>query len=303
MRKSLIISHKQIENRIFTIRDVQVMIDHDLAELYNVETKRLNEQVKRNKKRFPEKFMFQLSEYEWKFLQSQIATSEKEKNLQSQNATSKRRTLPYVFTEQGVAMLSAVLNSETAISVSIQIIDAFVKLRHIIYENSLINHRLEKLEINKIESDQKFNKIFTALECKSKIPDQGVFFEGKIFDAYEFASKIIRKAENSIVLIDNYIDENTLVLLSKKNKGVEVKILTKKINETLKLDVQKANEQYENFELIKFNKSHDRFLMIDNKEIYHIGASLKDLGKKWFAFSKMDKISLESLFKEINKLI
>jgi len=303
MSKELIISRAQIESRIFTIRGLQVMVDYHLAELYEVGTKRLNEQVKRNINRFPVSFMFQLSASEWENLQSQIATTTKNDDLRSQIATTKRRTLPYVFSEQGVAMLSAVLKSNTAISVSIQIMDAFVNMRHILLEKSLINHRLDKMELKQIETDQKFEQIFKALERTDAIPIQGVFFDGQVFDAYELASKIIRTAQKSIVLIDNYTDESTLTHLAKKKKDVKVLLLSKNVAKQLTLDVQKANEQYGGFELKTFTQSHDRFLIIDKKEVYHMGASLKDLGKKWFAFSKMDKNSVESLMNEIEELL
>lgn len=294
MINEIVISEKQIENRNFTIRGKQVMVDYHLAGLYQVETKRLNEQVKRNLKRFPESFMFQLSDSEWNLLQLQIATNEPENNLRSQIATTKRRTLPFVFTEQGVAMLSAVLNSEIAITVSIQVIDAFVKMRNVFNQNTLINYRLDKIMLEQLENNQKFEQIFKALE-RNTIPNQGVFFDGQVFDAYELASKIIRSAKESIVLMDNYIDETTLTHLAKKIHDVKVLLLSKNINKQLALDVKKANEQYGNFEIKDFNKSHDRFLIIDSSEIYHLGASLKDLGKKWFAFSKLDKNTVESV--------
>ena len=183
MSKEPIISQAQIESRIFTIRGLQVMIDFHLAELYEVVTKRLNEQVKRNISRFPVSFMFQLSDNEWENLRSQIATTPRNENLRSQIATTKRRTLPYVFTEQGVAMLSAVLKSNTAISVSIQIMDAFVNMRRILLEKSLLIQRLDKLELKQTETDHKFEQIFKALERKDSIPAQGVFFDGQVFDA------------------------------------------------------------------------------------------------------------------------
>lgn len=291
MKNELSKSITYVENRIYTIRKVQVMLDSHLAVLYDVETKRINEQVKRNIKRFPSSFMFQLSASEWDNLQSQIATTVFDDDLRSQFATTKRRTLPYVFTEQGVAMLSAVINSETAISASIHIMNAFVKMRHLLIENSLINHRINHLEVKQKETDSKFEQVFKALESNA-IPTQGLFFDGQVFDAYELASKIIRSAQQSIVLIDNYIDETTLIHLSKKGDAIKVLLLTKTISKQLNLDVQKVNEQYGNFELKSFNKSHDRFLIIDNNEIYHLGASLKDLGKRWFAFSRLDRNSV-----------
>jgi len=299
MNNELSISQKHIENRIFTIRAVQVMLDYHLAELFIVETKRLNEQVKRNTKRFPLSFMFQLTLPEWDKLQSQIATKEISDDLRSQIATAKRRTLPFVFTEQGVAMLSAILNSDTAINVSIQIMDTFVKMRQIVLQNSLINLRLDKIEIKQLDNEQKFEQVFKALESKNTIPNQGVFFDGQVFDAYELASKIIRSAKATSVLIDNYMDESTLTHLSKKIKEVKVLLLTKTVSKQIILDIKKANEQYGNFEIKPFSKSHDRFLIIDHTEVYHLGASLKDLGKKWFAFSKLEKNSIANILNEI----
>lgn len=222
-----------IENRIFTIRGIQVMVDRDLAEMYQVEVKRLNEQVKRNKDRFPIQFRFQLTNIEKNEL---VANCDRFENLKHSS------TNPFVFTEQGVAMLSAVLNSDTAINASIQILNAFVKMRQVLLKNTLISHRLDKIELKQLETEQKFERVFKALDSPNAIPSQGVFFDEKVFDAYELASKIIRSATKSIVLIDNYIDENTLTLLSKKEKKVKVLLLTKNITKQLNLDVQKAKE-------------------------------------------------------------
>lgn len=303
MSKELTISQTQLESRIFTVRGVQVMIDYHLSELYNVETKRINEQVKRNIKRFPESFMFQLSASEWESLQSQIATTEKVSDLRSQIATAKRRTLPYMFTEQGVAMLSAVLNSDTAINVSVQIMNAFVKMRHILLENSLINHRLDKMELKQLETDQKFEQLFKALEDKSLTPKQGIFFDGQIFDAYTFTGDLIRSAKQSLILIDNYIDDTVLTLFTKRKENVSADIFTKNISNQLQLDIDRHNQQYSTINIYRFDKAHDRFLIIDQEEVYHFGASLKDLGKKWFAFSKMDKTSVENILTQIKELI
>lgn len=303
MSKAMMVSTFEIENRIFTLRGVQIMVDFYLAELYQVETKRLNEQVKRNIARFPVSFMFQLNAVEWEQLQSQIATTKTTKDLQSQIATAKRRTLPYAFTEQGVAMLSSILNSETAIEASIRIIDAFVGMRKHLIQSSLLINRLDRVEQKQLETDQKMEQVFKALESRDTIPTQGVFFDGQVFDAYELTSKIIRTAKQSIVLVDNYIDESALSLLAKKTKGVKVYLFTKNVTKTLELDVKKASEQYSNFELKAFAKSHDRFLIIDQSEVYHLGASLKDLGKKWFAFSKMDAKSVEGILNSILELL
>ncbi len=291
------LSNKQIENRIFEIRELHIMIDYHLAELFQVETKRLNEQVKRNIKRFPTSFMFQLNNTEWEYLQSQIATTDKNNNVQSQIATTKRRTLPYVFTEQGVAMLSAVLNSEVAINVSIQIIEAFVTMRKILLENALINFRLSNIEQNLLITEQKFEQIFKTLESKTTIASQGVFFNGQVFDAYTFVSDLIRSAKKEIVLIDNYIDDTVLTHFAKRKKIVECTVYTKNISKQLQLDLKKYNNQYIPIKIKEFKEAHDRFLIIDHKEVYHFGASLKDLGKKWFAFSKMNSSSVSILTK------
>ncbi len=306
----IILDIQQIQNRIIAIRGEQVMIDNDLAELYGVETKVLNQAVKRNIERFPAKFRFQVTSEELNFLRSQFVTSNDERNLYSnkdvadegslrsqivtlENGRGKhRKYLPYAFTEQGVAMLSAVLRSDTAVQVSIQIMDAFVKMRRFLSSNAAIFNRIDSVEKNlleyKTESDSKFNKIFEAIEEKNIKPKQGIFFEGQIFDAYKFVSDIFRSAKTSILIIDNYVDDSVLTHLTKKKKTVKVSIYTKNISEQLELDVKKFNSQYKNLTLKKFNKSHDRFIIIDDKDIYHFGASLKDLGKKWFAFSKFD---------------
>src|SRR3989339_462277 len=281
-----------IQSRIYTIRNAQVMLDIDLAELYDVEVKRLNEQVKRNIERFPQEFSFQLTVEENNSLRSQFATS---------NKKGGRRYLPYVFTEQGVAMLSGVLRSNTAVEISIQIINAFVAMRKFISANAQIFHRLEGIERKqieyKVETDEKFKKVFDAIEEKDIKPRQGIFFDGQIFDAYQFVSDLIRTARKSIIVIDNYIDDAVLILLSKADKKVQITILTKTISQQLALDVKKYNEQYPAITIKEFPNFHDRFLIIDGKTVYHFGASLKDLGKKWFAFSKFDKDAFKLLEK------
>lgn len=292
MSKELTISQKEIENRIFVFRNSQIMLDRDLAEMYQVETKVLNQAVKRNIERFPQQFRFQLTDNEKMEL---VTICDRFESLKYSSVN------PYAFTEQGVAMLSAVLRSDVAVKVSIHIINAFVEMRKLIANHSGLLQRMDGIERKQLETDQKFEKVFKALESKDLIPAQGVFFDGQVFDAYNLASKIIRSAKKNIVLIDNYIDESALTHLAKKTKAVKVLLLTKTITKQLTLDVKKANEQYGNFQLKTFTKSHDRFLIIDNMEVYHLGASLKDLGKKWFAFSKMDKNSVESILKEIQK--
>ena len=304
------ISPVLIENRIFTLRGEQVMIDFYLGELYQVETKRLNEQVKRNIKRFPESFMFQLSESEWDDLQSQFATAENSTYLQSQIATAKRRTLPYAFTEQGVSMLSAVLNSDIAIEVSIQIMNAFVEMRKTIGNHQQLLQLSSDFTKHKLETNEKFQQVFKALEGPEIQKKQGIFFDGQTYDAYNFVNILIRQAKKSIVIIDNYVDDSVITQLTQKHKNVQVTILSKTISKKLQLDIDKANTQYPSFKGKIFAKSHDRFMIIDQKEVYHIGASLKDLGKKpvksgvesWFAFSKLEADSV-SIVQSVNEMI
>jgi len=255
------------------------MLDYHLAELYQVKTKRLNEQVKRNIKRFPESFMFQLSQTEWK-------------NLQSQIATAKRRALPYVFTEQGVAMLASVLRSEIAVNVSIAIMTAFVEMRKSIGNHQQLLKLSDDFVAHKLKTNQNFEQIFKALEAPELKNNQGVFFDGQTYDAYDFLSKLIKKANQSIVVIDNYIDDSVIMQLTKKAKYVKVFLLSRTFDKKLQLDIDKANTQYPTFKAIIFSKSHDRFLILDGTDVYHIGASLKDLGKKWFAFSKLKSDSV-----------
>lgn len=277
-----------IENRIFNIRGMQVMIDRDLAELYGVETKAINQAVKRNIERFPSMFRLQLTEIELTELVTICDRFEKLKHSSS---------LPFAFTEQGVAMLSAVLKSETAVKVSIQIMQSFVEMRKFIGNNALIFQRLDKLERANLETDVKFEQIFKALENNDVKPDKGIFFDGQVFDAYKFVADLIRNAEKSIILIDNYVDDSILSLFTKRKTGVIFNIYTHQISKQLALDIKKFNAQYEPIEVFEFKLAHDRFLIIDDNELYHIGASLKDLGKKWFAFSKMDSEVLPLLSK------
>jgi len=282
------IIQKEIETRIYSLRGVQIMLDKDLADFYQVKPIRLREQVKRNSTRFPEDFMFQLTEEEVNLMVSQNAIPSK-KYLGGY--------LPYVFTEQGVAALSAILKSERAVFVSIQIIRAFVELRKLVLNNAGLFQRLNKMEVKQIEADQKFEQLFKALESREQQLEKGIFFEGQVFDAYAFVAGLINKANKSIILIDNYVDETVLIMLAKRAKGVVATIYTKQINKQLELDLKKYNEQYPIITIRTLADSHDRFLIIDQQELYHIGASLKDLGKKWFAFSKMDSLTSDVLNK------
>ena len=303
INKNQIIPIGRIQNLIFTVRSVQVMLDSDLAKIYGVDLKRLNEQVKRNLDRFPENFRFQLTKEEYNGIVSQPAASESN-SLRSQNATLEskrgkyRKYLPFVFSEQGVAMLSAVLRSETAIKVSVQVIQAFVEMRKFIAGNALVFQRLDTIERKQLETDGKFEKVFRAIEAREVKPANGIFFDGQIFDAYVFIKGLIRKAKSSIILIDNYVDETVLMMLSRRKKNCKALIYTQKITGQLKLDLKKHNEQYPAVEIKRYDKSHDRFLILDKKAVYHIGASLKDLGKKWFAFSLI-KFDAKELIKKL----
>ena len=278
----VIASKETIQNKIYTVRAMQVMLDSDLADLYQVETKQLNRAVTRNLKRFPESFRFQLTKEEYDDI------------LRYQNGTSSitghggRRYMPYVFTEQGVSMLSAVLKSDTAIEVSIKIMEVFVMSRKLIGTQFPMFERLERIEQRISHHDEKFKILFDALEDTSTVAHQGIFYDGQVFDAYVFIAKLIKSSKISIKLIDNYIDESVLILFS-KNQNIQVTLYTSNMSKQLKLDLKKYNTQYVPIEVKKLDVSHDRFLIIDDAVIYHIGASLKDLGKKWFAFTKMDE--------------
>lgn len=274
------ISISKIEKSIFTIRGLQVMLDSDLAEMYQTETKYINRAVNRNLSRFPEAFAFELTQDEWTNLKFQIGTSSAQHGG--------RRKLPTVFTEQGVSMLSAVLNTEVAIMVSIQIIQAFVAMRKTLGQLQGVIQRLEGVEIKQLQTDSKLEQVLKALE-KNQPAKQGIFYEGQLFDAHVFACDLIKEASKTLVIIDNYVDESTLLLLSKRKKQVSCTVHTR-INATLKKDLEKYNQQYPAIDLVENRSSHDRFIVIDNTQLYHIGASLKDLGNKCFAFSRMDEV-------------
>jgi len=278
---------EDIKNLIYTIRGKQVMLDSDVAMLYHYTTKRINETVKRNEERFPEKFCFQLNETEFENLRSQIATL----NIKVNNGSVVRKYLPYVFTEQGIAMLSGLLKNEIAIKVSINIMDAFVEMRKFLANNANLFNRLTTVEYKLLEHDKKFDKVFNELQKnKEEEFNHQIFFEGQIYDAYSLIIDIIKSANEKILIIDNYIDDTVLKMLSKKNKNVEVIILTSSKCNITNLDIQKFNKEYPKLEVSTTNKFHDRFIIIDTTKLYHCGASLKDLGKKCFAISKMQDI-------------
>ena len=288
-KEMTVIDRNSIESKILNIRNKQVMLDSELAAIYGIETKVFNQAVKRNIERFPDDFRFQLTEEEMDAFfkpasRSQIVTLNSSGNLRGSNIKYR----PYAFTEQGVAMLSAVLRSETAVKVSIEIMNAFVQMRHYLQENANIISRLTNTETKLLEHDKNFEKIFAALESNSKPKKEGIFFQGQIFDAYVFFQNIIQKAKKEVILIDGYVDLSVLERFSKKKSGVQVTIYTDSKTKISALDVQKFNSQNPQLTLNYTSKMHDRFLIIDNKTVYHIGASLKDLGKKCFAFELME---------------
>ncbi len=272
------ISNEEIKNLIYTIRGKQVMLDSDVARLYHYETRRINETVKRNSERFPIEFCFQLTSQEYEFLKSQFATSK---------IRGGKQKLPYVFTEKGILMLSGLLKNEVAIEVSIKIIEAFVEMRKFLSVNGQLFERLTNVEYRILEHDKKFDKIFDQLQHDENIK-QKIFFEGQIYDAYSLIIDIIKKANKKILIIDNYIDDSVLKMLTKKNMNVEVVILTSDKSNIEKIDIQKFNKEYPILKVAKTNKFHDRFIVIDNKDMYHLGASIKDLGKKCFGINKLE---------------
>ena len=287
-----------IETLIKVIRGQQVMLDKDLATLYGVEAKVLNQAVKRNIERFPDDFRFQLIKEEC--LRSQIVTLNEK---QGQHL----KYMPYAFTEQGVAMLSSVLRSQTAIDVNIQIMRAFVSMRHFMVNNASVFSRLETIEYHQLEmqqhqqeTDKRIDEVFRRLDEGNAKPKQGVFYNGQVYDAYTFVSDLIKSAKKRIILIDNYVDETVLTLLDKRENCVSAVIYTQQISRHFQLDIDRHNAQYAPIDVETFRLSHDRFLCIDD-DVYHIGASIKDLGKKWFGFSKMEILTPNELVERINR--
>ena len=281
-----------IENRIYSIKDIQFMLDSDLAELYGVETKRINEAVKNNIDKFPDDFYFELTKEDDEFLRSKFSTFKE--------SLKNRKYSPKVFTEQGVYMLATILKSSIAIQITISIIRAFAQMRKVVHNNIFIQEQLKELEKRQIsfevKTDERLKTIFNAIETKEIKPKQGIFYDGQVYDAYAFINNLLKNAKSEVVLIDNYIDDTIFTLFSKYPK-INFKIYTTKISKQLELDFSKYQTQYKNIEIIEFKKSHDRFLIVDNIDIYHLGASLKDLGKKWFAFSKFEIESFDILEK------
>ena len=286
------LTNEEIKDLIYTIRGKQVMLDSDVAMLYHYTTKNINKAVKRNIDRFPEDFCFQLTEMEFQNLRFQIGTLNKKVN----NGEVTRKYLPYVFTEQGISMLSGVLKNEIAVKVSVNIMRAFVEMRKFLMLNGQVFERLTNMEYKLLDHDKKFDEIFNQLQLEENIK-QRIFFEGQIYDAYSIIIDIIKKANNKILIIDNYIDDSVLKMLTKKKNNVEVVILTSNKSNIQNIDIQKFNKEYPILKIAKTNKFHDRFIVIDNKEMYHLGASIKDLGKKCFGINKIEDVEI------INKII
>lgn len=286
---------EDIRNLIYTIRGKQVMLDSDVAMLYRYETKNINKAMKRNKDRFPEDFCFQLTNEEVENLKFQNGTS----SLRTENSYGGRRKLPYVYTEQGISMLSGVLKNEIAVQVSISIMRTFVEMRKFIILNGQVFQEINTIKNKLLEHDEKFDIVFDELQNKKEGKfEQKIFFNGQIYDSYSLIIDIIKTAKNKILIIDNYIDDSILKMLAKKSKKVEVVILTSQNTNLSKLDINKFNKQYPTLKVAMTNKFHDRFIVIDNKELYHCGASLKDLGKKCFAINKIeDREYLEKMRK------
>ena len=289
------IPNEDIKRMIYIVRGKQVMIDSDVAMLYHYPTKRINETVRRNIERFPENFCFQLTEKETKYLRSQFAT------LNINGRGQHKKYLPYVFTEQGIAMLSGLLKNEVAVKVSINIMNAFVEMRKFISLNGQVFERLINVEYKLLEHDKKFDEIFNEFQHEENVR-QRIFFGGQIYDAYSLIIDLIKRAKEKITIVDNYIDDTILKMLTKKNKNVEAIILTSSKTNIQSLDIQKFNKEYPILKLIKTERFHDRFIIIDNKELYHCGASLKDLGKKCFAINKIEGNEIINIITNMNKI-
>ena len=276
-----IIEDKNIKGLIYTIRGRQVMLDNDVAFLFEYETKDLNRNVRNNIERFPEYYCFQLTEEEYDSLRCKNFT------LNKSGRGQHRKYMPYAFTEHGITMLAGLLKSQIAVSVSIKIVDAFIEMRKFILSNAQVFERLTNIEYELLEHNKRFDIVFNELQKDDNFK-QKIFFEGQIWDSYSLIIDIIKSAKKKIVIIDNYVDDSILKMLTKKRRGVEVVILTSEKSNVLKLDIQKFNKEYPVLKVATTNKFHDRFIIIDNKELYHLGASIKDLGKKCFGINKIE---------------
>lgn len=286
-------TQESIQNRILTIRGQQVIMDSDLAEFYQVKTIAFNQAVKRNESRFPERYRFQLTETEKLEL---ITNCDRFKNLKHSSY------LPFAFTEQGVTQLSAVLRSNVAIEMSIRINDAFHALRKFIIANAGIFQRLEAVELKQIATDEKINNILSRLDDGSLKQKLGVFFDGQMFDAFVLVEELIKKANRRIILIDDYLTASLLQRFHNRNQGVTLDcyVKTRFATESLIQAIDQYNIQYPNEPTIihTFESSHDRWLIID-ETIYHFGASLKDLGKRWFSVDIITEHSADELLSRL----
>lgn len=286
------IANSPIEARIITIRGVQAILDWDIAELYGVETRVLNQAVKRNIERFPERFRFVLSKIE---LNELITSCDKLQNKRHYPGT------PAAFTEQGIAMLSAILRSPTAIDVSIRIMDAFVAMRRFIATNAAVLQRLGAVEVKQIAMDEKLNKVLGQIECK-EFPAEKIFYDGHEYDAYDKIVEFIRKAKSDIVVIDAYADNITLQILAKKRAGVRVTVVKGPNSRLTAMDVAKFNAQFANvLNVITSSAFHDRFIIIDQHLLLHVGASLNHIGKKCFAISVLDAANIPAVMARISQ--
>lgn len=287
---------ENIKDLIYTIRGKQVILDSDVAMLYHYTTKNVNKAMKRNINRFPEDFCFQLTKEELNTMWFHFGTTY-ENNIKYRS----EKYLPYVYTEQGISMLAGILKNEIAVQVSINIMRAFIEMRKFIANNGQVFERLTSVEYKLLEHDKKFDAVFDELQKDKEIEfKQQIFFDGQIYDAYSLIVDIIKSAKTKILIVDNYINDSILKMLSKKNKNVEVIILTSQNCNLNKLDISKFNKQYPTLKIARTNKFHDRFIVIDNKQLYHIGASLKDLGKKCFAISKIEDMEYVEKISKIN---
>ncbi|MCI5724608.1 ORF6N domain-containing protein [Fusobacterium sp.] len=294
MKKDITNTNIEIQKIIYSFRGKQVMIDSDLAKLYQVETKVFNQAVKRNINRFPENFRFQLTENEYEDLKSQIVTSS---NINNHGG---RRYLPYVFTEQGIAMLSAILKSDIAVEISICIMNAFIEMRKFLLSNYELFSRIDKIEFKQLETDKKIEKIFNYIASNTIEEKQKVFFNGQIYDAFSFIIDLIKRATKKIILIDNYVDIETLNIMCKKNNGVHIIIIGSGKGNLTNIDIKKFNSQYPNLTYKLNNDFHDRFIILDDNEVYHIGASIKDAGKKSFGITKIeDEYIIENIINKV----
>lgn len=275
-------SNEEIKNLIYIVRGKQVMLDSDVARLFGYQTKDLNRNVKNNIERFPEYYCFQLTEEEYKSLRCKNFT------LNKSGRGQHRKYMPYVFTEHGITMLAGLLKSNIAINISIKIVNTFIEMRKFLIQNGQVFDRISTLEYKQLENEKNFDKIFNMLQNKDDVK-QKIFFEGQIWDSYSLIIDIIKKANNKIVIIDNYIDDSILKMLAKKKNNVESVIITSEKSNISKLDIQKFNKEYPVLKVAKTKKFHDRFILIDNKILYHCGASIKDLGKKCFAITKIEE--------------